>query len=79
MIIIIIRFSVDAPLHREYPHKLIFIINRAIRNVAQVQKRRVCKNFKNLRDRNSSACENITNRKNGKYKNNNNNDNDGIK
>ena len=44
IIIIIIRFSVDAPLHREYPHKLIFIINRAIRNVAQVQKRRVCKN-----------------------------------
>ena len=34
---------VDAPLHcREYLHKLILIINRTIRNVAQVQKRRVC-------------------------------------
>ena len=34
----------DAPLHREYPHKHIFIINRAIRNEAQIQERRVYKN-----------------------------------
>ena len=35
-------FLVDAPLHcREYPLEEILIINRAIRNVAQVQKRRI--------------------------------------
>ena len=36
-------FLMDAPLHcREYPLEVILIINRAIRNVAQVQKRRIC-------------------------------------
>ena len=35
IIIVIIRFLVDAPLHcKEYPLKLILIINRADRNVA---------------------------------------------
>ena len=45
MMMMMIMIRMDAPLHREYPHQLIFIINRAIRNVTQAKKRRVSVKF----------------------------------